>query len=87
MATLDLDVFPMFTGLLPDGAILLELAIGDEEHLSKVTMPASEESRRMAGSTIQPLEIDTLMMVAPGLAREIDEFVCEIRRRLIERAV
>lgn len=87
MATLDIAVFPMFAALLTDGSVLLELAIGDEEHLVKVTMPATGDSRLMTSEEVVPLDLDALPYVAPVLAREIVDFVGEIQRRLVERAV
>lgn len=85
MVMLDLDVFPVFAALLQDGSVLLELAIGDEQHLSKVTMPPSDHSRRLAREAVVTLDLDALVIVAPGLAREIDEFVRELERRLVQR--
>lgn len=84
---LDLDVFPMFAGLLPNGAVLLELAIGDEDHLAKVQMPPSVHSRRLARETFITLDLDVLPTVAPALAGEITEFVSALRSGLIARAV
>lgn len=81
----DLDVFPVFAALLQDGSVLLELAIGDAEHLAKVRMPPSEVSRRLAAGAVVTLDLDALLIVAPGLAGEIDEFVTELRQRLIRR--
>lgn len=88
MATLDLDLdlMVMFAALLADGSVLLELAVGDEEQLAQVRMPPSEVSRRLASGTTITLDLDDLPTVAPELAREIDEFVREIGRRLVERA-
>lgn len=85
MATLDLDLLVTFAALLSDGSVLLELAVGDDDHLAQVTMPPSEQSRRLARDTTTTLEMDSLIVVAPGLAKDIDGFVSEVRRRLIER--
>lgn len=87
MATIDLAVFPMFAGLMPDGSILLELAIGDEDHLAKVTMPATGDSRLFTSERMVTLDLDALPYVAPEMAKEIESFVSDIRRGLIERAV
>ncbi len=86
MAARQIDVMPMFAALLPDGAVLLELAIGDAERLVKVTMPASDQSQRLADGRVITLDLDELPRVAPGLSGEIDAFVSEIRQRLGERA-
>lgn len=87
MAMLDLDVFPMFAALVSDGSVLLELALGDDEHLVKVTMPPTKESRSLAGETTVTLDLDDLPSVAPVLARDITEFVAEIRHRLVLSAI
>lgn len=84
---LDIAVFPMFAGLLPDGSILLELAIGDDEHLAKVTMPSTGDSRLLTSDELVTIDLDVLPYVAPMLAREIETFVGEIRAGLIARAV
>lgn len=87
MATLDLELHPVFAALHPDGTILLELAVGDAENLTKVTMPASDHSLRLARDVLVPLDLDELLDVAPQLVGEIDWFVATVRDRLIARAV
>jgi len=87
MATLDLELHPVFAALHPDGTILLELAVGDAENLTKVTMPSSPYSCVLARVIVIPLDLDVLPEIAPQLAGEIDWFVSTVRDRLIARAV
>lgn len=86
MATLEIDVTPLFAALLPDGDVLLELAVGDRDHLVKVTMPATDQSRGLADGRVIALDLDELPRVVPVLAGQVDEFVGELRARLIARA-
>jgi hypothetical protein len=66
--------------------VLLELAVGDDEHLVKVTAPSSPYGKVLARETVIPLDLDDLPNVAPQLAGELEWFLGAVRDRLLARA-
>jgi hypothetical protein len=86
--TLDHDaILPLYAGLNPDGTIELELGLPGEDEPVTVTVPATDESRRLARPGDQRM-ID-LATTAPGemspLLAMIDEYTRSVWRKLVDR--
>lgn len=85
-ATDDLvEILPLAATLLPDGSILLDIAVSGLDDLTTVTVPATKVSRLLAAGETHQLDLDELERFAPPLATMIRDFAGHIREHLTER--